>query len=355
MRADRRTLGIGTPSRTVRFRTCRSYGCNEPAGTPPEALTRLGLVALEAACRGTPRPASYQKRSFSSIYRRATSDPPLSKGAIAGVTIGATLFLFLIPSLVYLYYRRRGRDSSERTSIRIWKGPRRTTSSLDFRCRTRVTPVASRVDFRRLHMAEAGVSGNDKRRSGIQKGDALGSNPVLASTLGGETPARTPRAGSENSWNGRTLGSASQSPRYTGSVKWAPPAVPSPRTPAPTYSPHRISPYTLRSATPSSTKSAAPLLPAKTTCTPPKYGSVSSPSSYRSAGSGYGSLCPPGEIWEGPTRALRTQKGAWDLRSLGEGRRGAATPSAIAEVGGGGNWGRTRTAVPWRGGEHWDV
>lgn len=217
-----------------------------------------------------------------------------------------------------------------------------------------MTPVASRVDFRRLHIADTGVIGDEKRRSGVQPGDALGSNPVLAKTLEGITPPGSPHAGTEISWNGQTLCSASQSPPRTGSVKWASPSISSPRTPAPAYSPHRASPYTLPSATPSSTRSAAPLLPSKTIYTPPKYGSVSPPSSYRSAESGYGALYPPGEIWEGPTRALRTQRGTWDLRSLEEGRGGSVTPSAIAEVGGGSAWGYARATVP-RSGEHQDV
>lgn len=348
------TMGTRTPSQTVGPGSCHLHGCARAIGNPPEALTHLDLTTLNTAYSETPRPDPNQKRTPSSVHRRATADSSLSKGAIAGIAVGTVVALILTASLAYFLYRRRIRDGSERTSVRSWKGPRRTTSSLDFKCRTRVTPMASRVDFRRLHMADARVIGNEKRLSGVQPGDALGSNPVLGRTLEESAAAASPHADTESSWNGQTLCSANQSPPCAGSIKWESPAVPSPRTPAPAYSPHRTSPYTLPSATPSSTRSAAPLLPAKTVYTPPKYGSVSPPSSYRSAGSGYGALCPPEEIWEGPTRALRTQRGTWDLRSLEEGRGGSVTPRAIAEVGGGSAWGYARAAVP-RSGEHQDV
>ena len=263
------------------------------------------------------------------MHRRATGGKSLPKGAIAGIAIGVAITLVLALCLAYFLYRRHFRSMAKSTSGRSWKGPRRTTSSLDFRCRTRVTPLASRVDFRRLHKESAAA--DEKRLSaGVKPSDALGSNPVLSETLDGETPAVSPLT-DEASLNGQTLCSQTHSPPYTGSIKWASPAVPSPRTPAPAYSPQRVSPYTLPSATPSSTRSAAPLLSTRAMYTPPKYGSAS-PSSYHSAESAYRPLYPLGEIWEGPTRSLRTQKGRWDLHARSV-EQGFDAPSRRPEIG----------------------
>lgn len=179
--------------------------------------------------------------------------------------------------------------------------------------------MTSRADFRRLDSppvaeVEKGIE-KEKRMSGVGPADALGSNPVLASTLE-EDAAVSPLTSDGVSWDGPTLCSPGYSPPYTDSAKWASPSITatisSPQVPTPAYSPHRVSPHAAP-ATPSSTNHA-PLLLAKRTDIPAKHGSVY-PSGHYDAVVGYRPLYTLDELeWE-PTRALRTRGGEWDLHA----------------------------------------
>lgn len=254
------------------------------------------------------------------LHRRDATGDSLSKGAIAGIAVGSFVALLILVSLVYLTHRRltQSRTTSEK-SPRGGKGPRRTTSSLDFRCRTRVTPMASRADFRRLDSPPVAEiekgSEKGKRMSLVGPADALGSNPVLASTLD-EDAAASPLASDGVSWDGPTLCSPGYSPPYTNSAKWASPSITatisSPQVPIPAYSPQRVSPPAA-SATASSTN-YTPLLPAEPIDIPAMHSSVS-PSGQYGAVVGYRPLYTLDELEWGPTRALRTRGGEWDLHA----------------------------------------
>ncbi|SPN97647.1 uncharacterized protein DNG_01160 [Cephalotrichum gorgonifer] len=356
-------------------------------------IWHLFLRTVWAGCKRNPRLSGASlslDRSYSPqvLHRRQTKDAKnLSKAAIAGIAAGSTIAFLLVMAALLIRYRRRHARQSEMSPPGRWKGPRplRTASSLDFRCRTRVTPMASRVDFRRLHghdrdweVGEGGgeIGGEEKRAPwGVQPGDALGSNPVLASTLPGYIPAGSgsspPTQSNAPGWDGPTEGphSRSTNPPYVTNANTISPnattAAPSPRVPAPAYSPQRgVSPYTPTPATPpsatpsaaspsieapSSTKSSAPLLPARQTFLPMQYGSVS-PSSHHSAESGDRPRYSPGyQGWEtpAPTKTLRTQRGRWDLHArliLQEGVDSSATTPEMGMGVRGPTWAGTRPA-----------
>ena len=248
---------------------------------------------------------------------------------IAAIAVSAVVGILLIAGCGFILWRkyfrnREGRNSSEKKFTKGWIkrtkfgnfGGRKTTSSLDFRCRTRVTPLASRFDFRGVGLEEDDVPAvrspdmvntdekaelrnqeeerrrleEERRMYFVHPGDALGSNPVLAqpqSTTSSpstqypypppQQPLPTPPTSSKPSQTRTvtTTPSSNTRPPYTpplrprmGSlnvVTTTPPTSSPPQFPRSTHSSplQRHSPSAHSTATPSSATSQAPLLPVK--------------------------------------------------------------------------------------------
>ncbi|PKS07988.1 hypothetical protein jhhlp_006600 [Lomentospora prolificans] len=187
------------------------------------------LIALEAGC--DQKPTAGQKLALNDtvftdtvITRQETtrSEPEdentsLPPTTIAAIAVSIVVALLLFAGCGFILWRRKSKRQEGKREMAFTKGwvkktkignlgGRNTASSLDFRCRTRVTPLASRFDFRGVGLedddvpqvrspAMANIDEKDELRSHeeeqrrleeeqrlyfVHPGDALGSNPVLA-------------------------------------------------------------------------------------------------------------------------------------------------------------------------------